>query len=170
MADLQGDDLFLVNRNDESATVQQSELMAELRDDDYMIVNRDDVTYKITGGDLIDSVIDELTLTPVVSPPNPSIGDVLTVDPNVAGGKSPFNYTYQWKYRTSIVDPIYDYAGQTASTYQTVSSDEGKFIACEVTVTDSRGSTATELSAFTAAVIRPATVVKPASLLRRWCG
>ena len=158
MADLQGDDLFAVNRDGATGTIQQSELMAKLQDDDLMLVNRDNTTYTVTGEDVIGSIIDELSLTPVVTPANPIIGETLTVAPNSAGGKSPFTYTYQWKHKDSIPGAVVDYVGETSSTYVTTGEDEGELIACEVTVTDSRGSTATALSAFTTGVIKPPTV------------
>ena len=56
---------------------------------------RNDVTYKITGQELIESVIDPLELNPTVTPTAPFTGEVLVVDPNVSGGKS----VQKWIYR-----------------------------------------------------------------------
>ena len=68
MAELNDTDLFLVNRNETSATVPASDLMAELLDSDYMIVNRGDVTYKVLGSDVLDSLSDII---------NPTIDNIL---------------------------------------------------------------------------------------------
>ena len=40
MADIQDTDLFLVNRNNSTASLPASELMADILDDDLMLVNR----------------------------------------------------------------------------------------------------------------------------------
>ena len=68
MADLLGTDEFLVNRNDVTYTQEQETLMATLQDTDHLLINRAGQTYKITGSDLINSVIDPLEVTVILAP------------------------------------------------------------------------------------------------------
>ncbi len=96
MATVNPDDLFAVNRNDITYSVEQENLMAALENTDYLAVNRDDVTYKITGQEFIESVLDPLELNPVVSATDDS-NKVWTATcvPNAFGGKQPYTLTYQ---------------------------------------------------------------------------
>ena len=68
MADLLGTDEFLVNRNDVTYTQQQETLMATIQDNDHLLINRAGQTYKITGEDLINSVVDPLEVTVILTP------------------------------------------------------------------------------------------------------
>ena len=96
MAELQATDQFLVNRGDQTQTVEQQALMATLQDDDLLLINRSDVTYRITGEELIDSLIDELIIsTPVLSTQDPNVGEPITASASASGGKGPYTYAYQ---------------------------------------------------------------------------
>ena len=161
MATVNPDDLFAVNRDNITYYVEQQNLMASLKSTDYLALNRDNVTYKITGGEFIESITDPLALSPRVTPEVPPIGELLTVDPNASGGKLPYIYSYQWKYKTTELGAVVDFVGETGTTYLTTVSNEGYYIACEVTVTDSLGTTVTELSNFTEPVFEPTAVLKP---------
>jgi len=61
MATVNPDDLFAVNRNDITYSVEQQILMASLENTDLLAVNRADITYKITGQEFIESVLDPLS-------------------------------------------------------------------------------------------------------------
>ena len=61
-------DKFLVNRSGSSYNVEQQNLMAQLQDDDLLLVNRNSKSYKITGAEFKDSlssppIIQSVTLT-----------------------------------------------------------------------------------------------------------
>ena len=61
-------DKFLVNRSGSSYHVDQQDLMAQLEDDDLLLVNRNSKSYKITGAEFKDSlssppIIQSVTLT-----------------------------------------------------------------------------------------------------------
>ena len=61
-------DKFLVNRSGSSYNVDQQDLMAQLEDDDLLLVNRNSKSYKITGAEFKDSlssppIIQSVTLT-----------------------------------------------------------------------------------------------------------
>ena len=61
-------DKFLVNRSGSSYHVEQQDLMAQLEDDDLLLVNRNSKSYKITGAEFKGSlssppVIQSVTLT-----------------------------------------------------------------------------------------------------------
>ena len=61
-------DKFLVNRDGYSYNVDQQDLMAQLEDDDLLLVNRNSKSYKITGAEFKDSlssppIIQSVTLT-----------------------------------------------------------------------------------------------------------
>ena len=49
-------DKFLVNRSGSSYNVEQQNLMAQLQDDDLLLVNRNSKSYKITGAEFKDSL------------------------------------------------------------------------------------------------------------------
>ena len=49
-------DKFLVNRSGSSYHVDQQDLMAQLEDDDLLLVNRNSKSYKITGAEFKDSL------------------------------------------------------------------------------------------------------------------
>lgn len=152
MAELQATDQFLVNRDDQTQTVEQQALMATLEPTDFLVVNRADVTYKITGEDLIDSIIDDLVISkPVLSTNNPEVGQPITVVASASGGKGPYTYTFQWLKTGDI-----EITGATAATYTPVNADEGETLACRVTATDVQPESATGTSDYTNAVIKPA--------------
>ena len=152
MAELQATDQFLVNRGDQTQTVEQQALMATLQDDDLLLVNRADATYTITGEDLIDSLIDDLIITkPVLSTASPEVGRPITAAASASGGKGPYTYTFQWLKTGDI-----EIAGATAATYTPVGADEGETLACRITATDVQPESATGTSDYTGAVIKPA--------------
>ena len=73
--------------------------MAKLENDDLLLVNRSDQTFTITGEDLIASAIDPISLSVVINPSSPTIGQTVTAIPFVTGGKVPedgFVFSYQW--------------------------------------------------------------------------
>ena len=145
MAELQPTDEFLVNRNDITYTQETDTLMASLETTDYLLVNRSDATYKITGEDFINSVIDPLEVTVIISPNPPLIRDNAEAIPVVTGGKQPdggYVFTYQWHYADDLLGTNkVDIPGQTASTYDVPESDITKFIGCTVTTTDALNTT-----------------------------
>ncbi len=146
MATVNPDDLFAVNRNDITYSVEQQNLMASLENTDYLAVNRDDVTYKITGQEFIESVLDPLELNPVVTAADDS-NNVWTATcvPNVFGGKQPYTITYQWNY-LDINGDKQDLVGETNATYTVDPALYAFNIGCFVTVDDSIGFSAEEQS------------------------
>jgi hypothetical protein len=146
MATVNPDDLFAVNRNDITYSVEQEKLMAALENTDYLAVNRDDVTYKITGQEFIESVLDPLELNPVVSATD-DINNVWTATcvPNAFGGKQPYTLTYQWNYLDAD-GAKQDLVGETNATYTVDPSLYAFNIGCFVTVIDALSFTAEEQS------------------------
>lgn len=145
MATVNPDDLFAVNRNDITYSVEQQNLMASLENTDYLAVNRDDITYKITGQEFIESVLDPLELNPVATAAEANNIWTVTVVENAVGGKQPFTFTYQWNYLDNNGDAI-DIAGATTNSYVVEPAFYVYNIGCEVTVTDALDFTATEQS------------------------
>ena len=144
MADLLGTDEFLVNRNDVTYTQQQDTLMASLETTDYLLINRAGQTYKITGGDLIDSVIDPLELAVILNPTEGYKGVEVTAIPVVSGGKQPdggYIFNYQWVTATDAAGtnktPI---AGETGATFTPDDAQLGLFLGCVVNTTDALGT------------------------------
>ena len=146
MADLLGTDEFLVNRNDVTYTQQQETLMATLQDTDHLLINRAGQTYKITGSDLINSVVDPLEVTVVLAPLDGYTDTEVTAVPVVSGGKQPdggFVFTYQWvtadspdgTNKTNI-------AGANNATFTPDNAQVGLFLGCVVSTTDALGTTA----------------------------
>ena len=79
MADIQDTDLFLVNRNNSTASLPASELMADILDDDLMLVNRGGKTYKVTGLEVKDS------LGPTDEPPSMTGATLTGTGPQFSG-------------------------------------------------------------------------------------
>ena len=146
MADLLGTDEFLVNRNDVTYTQQQETLMATLQDTDHLLINRAGQTYKITGSDLINSVIDPLEVTVILAPIDGYTDTEVTAVPVVSGGKQPdggFIFTYQW---VTADDPAgtnkTNIAGANAATFTPDNAQVGLFLGCVVSTTDALGTSA----------------------------
>ena len=145
MATVNPDDLFAVNRNDITYSVEQQSLMASLEKTDYLAVNRADVTYKITGEEFIESVLDPLELNPNVVATEAGGGFTATVTENAVGGKQPYAFTYQWNY-LDAGGTKQDIAGATTASYVVDPSLYIFNIGCEVTVVDALEFTATAQS------------------------
>jgi hypothetical protein len=147
MATVNPDDLFAVNRNDITYSVEQQNLMASLESTDYLAVNRNDVTYKITGQELLESVVDPLELTkPVLSVPV-YIEEEVTVTATAIGGKQPYVYTYQWQISESDSGlNASDLPAETSETYTPTREQYTKYLACKVTVTDGLGTVVSDIS------------------------
>ena len=146
MAELLGTDEFLVNRNDVTYTQQQETLMATLQDTDHLLINRAGQTYKITGSDLINSVVDPLEVTVVLAPTESYTDTEVTAVPVVSGGKQPdggYIFTYQW---VTADDPAgtnkTNIAGATNATFTPDNAQVGLFLGCVVSTTDALGTSA----------------------------
>ena len=148
MAELLPTDKFLVNRDDNTSTVPQSQLMAELLNTDHLLVNRTDKTFKITGEDLINSIIDPLDITVTLAPTTGYIGTPVVATAVVSGGKEPdggYLIDYQWYLaddlsglNASVI------VGATNQSYEPVASDEDSFLGCRVSTADLFSNTATD--------------------------
>ena len=140
MADLLGTDEFLVNRNDVTYTQQQETLMATLQDTDHLLINRAGQTYKITGGDLINSVVDPLEVTVILTPTEGYTDTEVTAVPVVSGGKQPdggYIFTYQWVTADDAAGTNKtNIAGETGSTFTPDNTLVGKYLGCVVSTTD----------------------------------
>ena len=147
MADLLGTDEFLVNRNDVTYTQEQETLMATLQDTDHLLINRAGQTYKITGSDLINSVIDPLEVTVILAPTEGYTDTEVTAVPVVSGGKQPdggFIFTYQW---VTADDALHgtnkaNIAGANAATFTPDNAQVDKYLGCVVGTTDALGTSA----------------------------
>ena len=158
---LNNTDTFLVNRGSNSYSLAAEDLLTTLQDTDLMLVNRSDQSYKATGTDIIDSIIDPLEIVATVEPTNPDSETLLNVLLDVSGGKLPYTYAYQWKYKT-VADPtVQNISDVETDSYILTDIDIGRMIACEVTVTDSRNTTVSSISNFTAAVLQAVTIEQP---------
>ena len=150
MADILGTDEFLVNRDDVTYTQEQATLMANLETDDLLLVNRADTTYTVTGGELIESVIDPLSLTVTIAPTSAYIGQEHTATPIVTGGKIPeggYVFTYQWLIADDFSGTNESIlSGQTSSTFTPTSSQEDKYLGCRCTTIDFFGTSASDTS------------------------
>jgi hypothetical protein len=80
------------------------------------------------------TVLPEITGTPTV-------GETLSVDDGTWGG-SPSTYAYQWGQCDSDGSNWADIGGATAATYDLVAGDEGEYVACRVTATNTFGNSA----------------------------
>ena len=141
---IQSTDEFLVNRNDVTYTTTQGEIMANIESTDLMLVNRADKTYKVTGDEFIDSVLDPLAVAIVFGPNPPACENNCVATPIPRGGQGPYTEdSFQW-YRSNSQDgsAAYEIPGATSATYYIPSDGEGKYYGCRVSITDSRGSTA----------------------------
>jgi hypothetical protein len=122
--------------------------MAKIEAADLMLVNREDVTYTVTGEEFIDSVIDPLSLDLSFAPNPPICEQDCTVTGIPVGGKSPYTYdSYQW-YVSDLADGGFGVAipGADNAVYAIPFGSEGKYFGCRVTITDARGTSATQTS------------------------
>ena len=146
MADLLGTDEFLVNRNDVTYTQEQETLMATLQDTDHLLINRAGQTYKITGSDLINSVIDPLEVTVILAPTEGYTDTEVTAVPVVSGGKQPdggFVFTYQWVTADDVAGTNKaNIAGANSATFTPDNAQVDKYLGCVVGTTDALGTSA----------------------------
>ena len=144
MAELNPTDEFVVNRGDVSYTQEQQGLMANLENNDLLLVNRSDQTFTITGEDLIASAIDPISLSVVINPSSPTIGQPVSAIPVVSGGKAPesgFVYTYQWYIAddASGANSV-EIVGETTNSYVPTGDQATKYVGCKITTVDFFGS------------------------------
>src|SRR4029077_2475071 len=66
-----------------------------------------------------------------------TVGSTLTANPGTWAGSSPISYQYQWQICGSNGGACHDIAGQTASTYQIRSGDEGNTLRVHVIASNS---------------------------------
>ena len=152
---IESTDEVLINRNGVTYTQTQGEIMAKIETTDLMLVNREDVTYTVTGEEFIDSVIDPLTIEITFGPNPPICEQDCTVTGIPLGGKAPYTYdSYQW-YVSDLSDGGFGVAipGADTSVYTIPFGSEGKYFGCRITVTDARGTSATQTSYAQAAKI-----------------
>ena len=146
MAELNLTDEFVVNRGDVSYTQEQQGLMAALQDTDYLLINRADQTYKITGTDLISSVIDPLEVTVILAPTDGYTSTEVTAVPVVSGGKQPdggYIFTYQWVTADDAAGTNkVNIAGETGATFTPTAAQVGKYLGCVASTTDDLGTSA----------------------------
>ena len=110
-------------------------------------------TYKITGEDLIDSVVDPLELSVSLNNNSPTPGDTIQAIAVASGGKQPYSpITYQWIKVDGDSGLETELAGQTFSSL--VISDElsGHQVLCECSVSDSLSKSVTERSPLTSVI------------------
>lgn len=141
---IESTDELLVNRNDVTYTTTQGEIMAKIESTDLMLVNRADKTYKVTGEEFIGSVLDPLAVGIAFGPNPPACEQDCVATPIPRGGQGPYTEdSFQW-YRSDSQDgsAAYEIPGATSDTYYIPSDGEGKYYGCRVSITDSRGSTA----------------------------
>ncbi len=174
MANAQSGDQFLVNRNGQSYYVNQENLMANLQDDDLLLVNRTvdgaQGSYKITGKEAKDSFVDPITFTVILSTQDPVVGEDITATVvDLSGGKDNI-ITYQWQRDGVDIAGDVSYIQQAsinfasnpnAATYTVQEDDEGSTLDCVVTVTPSVGDAVTVTSPATNAVRASQTVNAP---------
>ena len=152
---IESTDEVLVNRNGVTYTQTQGEIMAKIETTDLMLVNRDDVTYTVTGEEFIDSVIDPLTIDITFGPNPPVCEQDCTATPIPVGGKAPYTIdSYQW-FESENPDGGFGVAipGADSAIYAIPFGKEGKYFGCRISVTDSRGSSATQTTYAQAATI-----------------
>ena len=153
MAELQPNDEFLVNRNNITYTQPQDTLMANLQDTDYLLVNRADATYKITGEDLIDSVVDPLELSVSLNNTSPTPGETIQAIAAASGGKQPYSATtYQWIKVDGDSGLETELTGQTFSSLVIGDELSGHQVLCECSVSDSLNKSVTERSSLTSVI------------------
>ena len=142
----QPDDRFLINRDDTTYQIKQSELMAKIQDTDFMAVNRDDVTYKITGADVIDSFVSELEIQNFeVVPKIVKTRSQLFTQLQYSGGQAPITYEFVW-YQKNETQGIAETAIPDSNAPGIYVDDTyaGAQVACQITITDNLGSTVTQ--------------------------
>ena len=113
--------------------------MANLENDDLLLVNRSGTTYTITGQEFVESVIDPLELEVTIDITDPAPDQTIIAIASPSGGKQPYTpITYQWKKRDQGLN-VTDLAGATEASFF-VTADLAEFgLACEATVGDSLG-------------------------------
>ena len=144
MADLLPTDEFLVNHDGTTYTQEQGTLMANLESDDLLLINRSDVTYTITGDELISSVVDPLEVNVSLAPLPPIVNQTVTATAIAVGGKAPdggYVYTYEWTLADDAAGTGAAVQAETSATYTLPGDSEGKFIKCVATTTDGLGTT-----------------------------
>ena len=137
---------FLINRDDTTYQIKQSELMAKIQDTDFMAVNRDDVTYKITGADVIDSFVSELEIQNFeVVPKIVKTRSQLFTQLQYSGGQAPITYEFVW-YQKNETQGIAETAIPDSNAPGIYVDDTyaGAQVACQITITDNLGSTVTQ--------------------------
>ena len=142
----QSDDRFLINRDDTTYQIKQSELMAKIQDTDFMAVNRDDVTYKITGADVIDSFVSELEIQNFeVVPKVVKTRSQLFTQLQYSGGQAPITYDFVWyqKHEALGIDET-EIPESNAPGIYVDDTYAGAQVACQITITDNLGSTVTQ--------------------------
>ena len=146
MAELNPTDEFVVNRGDVSYTQEQQGLMAKLENDDLLLVNRSDQTFTITGEDLIASAIDPISLSVVINPSSPTIGQTVTAIPLVSGGKVPedgFVFSYQWYTADdNLGTNKLEIAGETTANFTPDNDIIGIYFGCAISTIDALGTEA----------------------------
>ena len=120
--------------------------MATIQDTDHLLINRAGQTYKITGSDLINSVVDPLEVTVILAPFDGYTDTEVTAVPVVSGGKQPdggYIFTYQWVLADDASGTNRsNIAGETGATFIPTSAQVGKFLGCVVGTTDALGTSA----------------------------
>ena len=142
----QPDDLFLINRNDTTYKVKQSELMAKIKNDDYMALNRNDVTYAISGADVIDSFVSPLEIQNFeVVPKIVKTRSQLFTQLQYSGGQAPITYDFVWyqKHEALGIDET-EIPESNAPGIYVDDTYAGAQVACQITITDNLGSTITQ--------------------------
>ena len=120
--------------------------MATIQDNDHLLINRAGQTYKITGEDLINSVVDPLEVTVILAPIDGYTDTEVTAVPVVSGGKQPdggFIFSYQWVTADDAAGTNKaNIAGETGATFTPTSAQVGEFLGCVVSTTDALGTSA----------------------------
>jgi len=145
---LEGSDELLVNRQAVTYTIEQQNLMAEIQNDDLLLINRSGTTYTATGAELVDSVVDDLSIIVTFNPNAPYLNEVITCVPFISGGVEPeggYVFTYQWFLASNIAgDDKENLLGENSDTYTPLPPQLGKYLGCRVGTTDARGQIVSE--------------------------
>lgn len=72
------------------------------------------------------------------------VDETLTASPGVWTGAPTPVITYQWQVSDDGIDGWADIEGETSNEYTVIADDEGKYIMCVVTATNSEGSDSAE--------------------------
>ena len=127
-----------------------------LKDQDNFLINDGVSTEKISWPQIKEDIVGDPVVTASIEPTTPVIDTQARAEHREYGGKPPYSFTYQWFTCTdSSGGGRSDLGGQTTQYYTPVSADFGKFLGCDVTITDQDAKTNTSTAISANAVTAP---------------